>query len=57
MRSLIQFMCSFSYKLGQIKFDYKAKIVQMSFIIMYNYATVIDVLQSWCHCIILQVLV
>ena len=29
----------------------------MSFIIMYNYATVIDVLQSGCHYIILQVLV
>ena len=57
MHSLIQFMCSFSYKLGQIKFDYKEKIVQMSFIIMYNYATVIDILQPECHFIILQVLV
>ena len=29
----------------------------MSFIIMYNYATVIDMLQSGCRYIILQVLV
>ena len=29
----------------------------MSFIIMYDYATVIDILQSGCHYIILQVLV
>ena len=29
----------------------------MSFIIMYNYATVIDILQSVCHSIIFQVLV
>ena len=29
----------------------------MSFMIMYNYATVIDILQSGCHYIILQVLV
>ena len=29
----------------------------MSFIIMYNYATVIDILQSGCHYIIFQVLV
>ena len=29
----------------------------MSFIIMYNYGTVIDISQSECHCIILQVLV
>ena len=50
-------MCSFSNKQGQIKFDFKQKIVQMSCIIMYNYATVIDILQSGCHYIILQVLV
>ena len=29
----------------------------MGFIIIYNYATVIDILQSGCHYIILQVLV
>ena len=29
----------------------------MTFIIMYNYATVIDILQARCHYIILQVLV
>ena len=29
----------------------------MSFIIMYNYGTVIDISQSECHYIILQVLV
>ena len=29
----------------------------MSFIIMYNYATVIDILHSGCHYIILQLLV
>ena len=50
-------MCSFSYKLGQIKFDLKKKIVQICFIIMYNYATVIDILQPGCHYILLQVLV
>ena len=29
----------------------------MSLIIMYNYATVIDIFQSGCHYIILQVLI
>ena len=29
----------------------------MSFMIMYNYETVIDILQSGCHYMILQVLV
>ena len=49
-------MCGFSNKLGQIKFELKAKIVQVSFIIMYDYAAVIDIIQSGCHYIILQVL-